>query len=221
MSILLSWILALSIFFNFGTIDILPLESEVSTVTVGTGFLINKNGYIASVAHIIENNKNFVIKYNNKWIRCKLVAVDYNKDVAIFKADIKTDQFLSLNTSFYNHSQVVVYGYPEPDYFGENLKVTVGEVTHAGIFSSYIWTDAITCPGNSGSPLIDDTNRVIGILQGGYWISRTGTANCMSSNFAIYIQDLINLATYNNISYSTISNNVIFNPNTVVLIEAW
>lgn len=211
LSIALAWLLSL----------VLAVDTNNVVMYSGTAFFINGDGYLGSVAHIISNTTHFQIKYNNTWVPCTLVAKDENKDVAIFRVNFKVPYYLSVNTDFPDGEPVNVYGYPQPDDLGENLKISEGQVWHSGLFSSYISTNAVTCPGNSGSPLLDTSNRVVGLLQGGYLWSRTGHYECTRSNYAIYVRDLIDLANENNVQVNSEPQESGFNAETVVLIEAW
>ena len=146
----------------------------------GTGFLIDKEGYILTNNHVVENAD--VIKItlqNEKKYEAKLIGSDSKTDIALLKIvnpDSKNFPYLTLGNSENVEvgEWVVAIGNP----FGLDHTVTTGVVSAkarnigAGPYDEYIQTDASINPGNSGGPLLNMNGEVIGINTAIF--SRTG-----------------------------------------------
>ena len=143
------------------------------TGTTGTGFVINRNGYIATNYHVIEHvdegitvtgiNGQFEKKYN-----AEIVDLDENNDLAILK--INSDLInipYSINTNDNIVTQeVYAYGFPLTDLMGNSISFTKGIVnknTGMGDDIRFLQHEATLQPGNSGGPLFDKNGNVVGI----------------------------------------------------------
>jgi S1-C subfamily serine protease len=138
----------------------------------GSGFVIDKDGYILTNAHVVEGATKVTVDLGKNTLDAKIVGRDTSSDVALLK--VSTDQKnlhpLALGDS--NKVQVgdpvVAIGNP----FGLDRTVTTGIVSalqrqlkapNGFTIEHVIQTDAAINPGNSGGPLIDSRGRVIGI----------------------------------------------------------
>jgi 2-alkenal reductase len=148
----------------------------------GSGFVVSRNGYILTNAHVIttapqqpvEPATNLYVEFTNgDRVDADIVGYDLFSDVGLVKVDPASHQItpLPLGTS----SNVVVgepvaaIGSP----FGNENSLSVGVVSGtrraiSSVTSEYelidaIQTDAAINHGNSGGPLLDGRGRVIGI----------------------------------------------------------
>ena len=71
----------------------------------GTGFFIDRNGYIATNHHVIENAKEIQININNKSYLAKVVISDERSDLAILK--IIDNSFVPLTSINYNFNEEI------------------------------------------------------------------------------------------------------------------
>ena len=146
---------------------------------LGSGFVINDDGYIVTNAHVVSeaghNADEIMVKFadddtkgRGKGHRAEIVGVDSVDDVALLKlTDKKTAlKFISFGDS--DHSQVgewvVAIGNP----YGHSNSVTQGIVSAMGrdldgTRTDFIQTSASINPGNSGGPLVNLNGEVIGI----------------------------------------------------------
>ena len=137
--------------------------------SLGSGFIIDKEGYIVTNNHVIENADEITVKLSNdKEYKAEIVGRDPNTDLALIKID-GADNLHPL--SFGNSdnlavgSWVVAIGSP----FGLEQTVTAGIVSAkgriigSGPYDDFIQTDASINPGNSGGPLINMNGEVVGI----------------------------------------------------------
>lgn len=140
---------------------------------VGTGMIINKDGYVLTNYHVVEGAQQVkVVLSNNKTVNAKVVNYDANYDVAVVKITDKVDIPAVVELGDSDNLQigesVVAIGNPlGTDFFGS---VTTGIVSALNRKidgdtnkSSYIQTDAAINSGNSGGPLINSSGQVIGI----------------------------------------------------------
>jgi S1-C subfamily serine protease len=139
----------------------------------GSGFVLNKDGYIATNAHVVDGAKKVQVRFGeHNPTPAKIVGSDLSTDLAVIKVDptkVKLTPIpLGESSKLHVGDPVVAIGNP----FGFEDTVTTGivsalqrEITAPNDFSidHAIQTDASINPGNSGGPLLDAQGRVIGI----------------------------------------------------------
>ncbi len=144
-------------------------QREFKQQSLGSGFIISKDGYIVTNNHVVANATDVkVILYDKTEYHAKVVGKDPKTDIALIKVDTKGDlPFAELgdSDSLRVGEWVVAIGNP----FGLGHTVTAGIVSAkgriigAGPYDDFIQTDASINPGNSGGPLFDINGKVIGI----------------------------------------------------------
>ncbi|MEC7786365.1 MAG: Do family serine endopeptidase [Nitrospinota bacterium] len=148
----------------------------------GTGFIIDKEGYILTNHHVVDNADVIKITLDNeKEFEAELIGSDSKTDIALLKIIKQTGDFTDFPYLTLGNSSdvevgewVVAIGNP----FGLDHTVTTGVVSAkarnigAGPYDEYIQTDASINPGNSGGPLLNMSGDVIGINTAIF--SRTG-----------------------------------------------
>ena len=164
---------------------------------VGSGFIINEDGYILTNYHVIEGASEISVTLSdNTNVAAKVVNYDENQDVAMLKitdADVKVPAVVELGNSdeLKQGESVIAIGTP----LSTNLSQTVtnGIVsalnrnveTESGVMQNLIQTDASINPGNSGGPLVNTRGQVVGINT----MKATGT-DTEGIGFAIPINDI-------------------------------
>lgn len=154
---------------DFSNIVAEAVKSVVAVRTdksIGTGFVINSNGYIVTNAHVLAGAQRVaVVTYDRQLIAAQIVGSDTVRDVALLKIDGNYPALaLADSKSVRVGNKVVAIGNP----LGLSFTVTEGIVsavdrTGPSNFAEYIQTDVSLNPGNSGGPLIDTQGNVIGI----------------------------------------------------------
>jgi serine protease Do len=137
--------------------------------SLGSGFIINKNGFILTNNHVVEKAEEIKVKLSNeKEFSAEVIGRDPKTDLALIR--IKADTPLT-PLQFGDSDKlevgdwVVAIGNP----FGLGNTVTQGIVSAkyrqigAGAYDNFIQTDASINPGNSGGPLLNTEGEVIGI----------------------------------------------------------
>ncbi len=142
---------------------------EIPRQSLGSGFLIDKDGYILTNNHVVERaDKIKVTLGNGKEYDAKLIGTDQKTDIALVKIDAKEDlPVVRIGDSDMLEvgEWVIAIGNP----FGVGQSVTAGivsakgRVIGAGPYDDFIQTDASINPGNSGGPLINTKGEVVGI----------------------------------------------------------
>jgi serine protease Do len=148
-------------------------EQKVPIKALGSGVIINKEGYILTNNHVVANADSIEVElYDGTKQEAKLIGADSSTDLAVIKIDPTSDmKYAKLGDSdnIKVGQWVVAIGSPR----GFDWTVTAGIVSakhRTGIgalgptgYEDFIQTDASINPGNSGGPLIDLKGEVIGI----------------------------------------------------------
>lgn len=136
---------------------------------VGSGFVIDKAGYIVTNHHVIDGAEKIEIEFKDGMKRqAKIVGTDPKTDLALLKVDVKAD----LHVVPFGRSQdmrvgdwVLTMGNP----FGLSQTATTGIVSArhrnigAGPFDDFLQIDAAINQGNSGGPAFNLKGEVIGV----------------------------------------------------------
>ena len=148
---------------------------QQETEGIGSGFIINEEGYILTNYHVIEGAKEVTVTLSDgNEVKAKVVNYDSNRDVAMLKISddtVKVPAVAELGDSdaLKPGEQVIAIGTPLSKEF--NQTVTSGIVsavnrnveTSSGQQVNLIQTDAAINPGNSGGPLVNTKGEVVGI----------------------------------------------------------
>ncbi len=145
-------------------------EREFKQQSLGSGFVIDKEGYILTNNHVVENADEIKVKtHNTKEYDAEIVGRDPKTDLALIKIkDLKnglTVATLGDSDELLVGEWVIAIGNP----FGLQETVTTGIVSAKwrkigqGPYEDFIQTDASINPGNSGGPLFNMDGQVVGV----------------------------------------------------------
>ncbi len=137
---------------------------------LGSGFIIDRDGYIVTNNHVIDGADEIVIKLqDDREFKAEIVGTDPLTDLALLKINVKganiTPILLGNSDIMEIGDWVVAIGNP----LGLGGTVTAGIVSAKGRvlgdgpYDNFIQTDVSINPGNSGGPLINMNGEVIGI----------------------------------------------------------
>ncbi|WP_312649457.1 trypsin-like peptidase domain-containing protein [Proteiniclasticum sp.] len=165
--------------------------------SIGTGFILNEEGLIATNYHVVERGENIrVILYTGEEATAKVVNFDATNDLAVLQMDesVKVPGVVTLGDSdnIRVGESVIAIGNPlSKDFAGTVTSGIVSATERAVIVGNteynYIQTDAAINGGNSGGPLINARGEVIGINS-----AKISTDSVEGIGFAIPINTLIN-----------------------------
>jgi serine protease Do len=136
----------------------------------GTGFIVDKNGYIMTNLHVVDDADIIKVKMHGDQTeyKARLIGSDIESDVAVIKIDVGKPLpavRIANSDSVQVGDWAVAIGAP----FGLEASVTAGIVSATGRdispqqFQRFIQTDAAINPGNSGGPLVNINGEVIGV----------------------------------------------------------
>lgn len=144
------------------------------TEGIGSGFIINEDGYILTNYHVVEGAKEVTVTLSdNREVKASIVNYDEAQDVAMIKLneDVDVPGVVELGDSdaLQPGEEVLALGTP----LSKNLSFTLtnGIVsalnrnveTETGTTLNLVQTNAAINPGNSGGPLINTKGEVVGI----------------------------------------------------------
>ena len=162
-----------------------PTERKASSL--GSGFIISKEGIIITNNHVIQDAEDILVKVNSKEYKAKVIGSDRYSDIAVLKIE-STDTFVPVNFGDSDKARVgdwvVAIGNP----FGLGGTVTSGIISarnrdiNLTRYDDFIQTDASINQGNSGGPLFNLKGEVIGINTA---IIAPGQAGSIGIGFAI------------------------------------
>ncbi len=172
----------------------IPQESTPGQ-SLGSGFIISREGYILTCAHVIADATEILIRlHDRRELVAKVVGVDRRSDVALLKIEATDLPTVKIGDpdALKVGEWVLAIGSP----FGFESTATAGIVSAKGRslpnenYVPFIQTDVAINPGNSGGPLFNLEGEVVGINAQIY--SRTG--GFMGLSFAVPIDIAMKVA---------------------------
>lgn len=147
-------------------------EEDLDQRSLGSGFIISRDGYVLTNSHVISGADEIFISLSDEdgqEYRARVAGKDDNTDIALIKIQSDRDDFpvavLGDSESLEIGDWIIAIGNP----FGFGHTLTQGivsakaRVIGAGPYDNFIQTDAAINPGNSGGPLINMDGEVVGI----------------------------------------------------------
>jgi len=138
--------------------------------SLGSGFIVNKDGYIVTNDHVVRDAETIQVKLSNESVYSgKVIGSDPKTDIAVIKINTK-EPLPAAVFGDSNKLQVGQWAIAIGNPFGLDRTVTVGVISATGrsnmgieTYEDFIQTDASINPGNSGGPLLNIYGEVIGI----------------------------------------------------------
>ena len=147
-------------------------QDESFTLGNGSGVIISENGYIITNNHVIDQAKMIEVVLNDKRkFKATLVGTDPTTDIALLK--INADQLPCMSIGSSDEMKIGEWVLAVGNPFNLTSTVTAGIVSAKGrdihlletdnSIESFIQTDAVVNPGNSGGALVNLKGELIGI----------------------------------------------------------
>jgi serine protease Do len=178
-----------------------PAQEE-PRASLGSGVIVDKNGYILTNNHVVEKATRMKVKFNgdDTEYEAKLIGTDPLTDLAVIHINKTglTPAKIGNSDAIQVGDWAVAIGSP----FGFQATVTAGIISAKqrriaedgnSTFQPFLQTDAAINPGNSGGPLLNINGEVIGIntmiasRSGGY----QGIGFAMPINTAVRVYNEI------------------------------
>ena len=145
------------------------VPSERRNNNLGSGVIMDQQGYLLTNAHVINNADEIQITlYDGRQSSAEIVGIDADTDLAVLKIDMDNLHVAPSSDSSRVKVGDVVLAIGNPYDFGQT--VTQGIVSAKGrdrvgitTFENFIQTDADINPGNSGGALVSARGKLIGI----------------------------------------------------------
>ncbi len=153
----------------FGNPDELIRPQKRVERSLGSGVIVNEDGYILTNNHVIQNADAIQVSLRDgRTASAKVIGSDPDTDLAVLKVDLTNLPTITLGDSDKTRVGDVALAIGNP--FGVGQTVTMGIVSATGrnklginTFENFIQTDAAINPGNSGGALVDAYGNLIGI----------------------------------------------------------
>ncbi len=175
-------------------------QSRRPTYAVGSGFLVERTGYILTNAHVIQDSAKITVRLDSgDEFTAKVIGTDDETDLAVLKIEPGKDlPVVDLGNS--DNARVGEWVLAIGSPFGLARTVTAGIVSQTNrdtpsttAFQRFIQTDAAINRGNSGGPLVNMKGEVIGVNS--QIATSTGDYNgvgfALPSNEAKYVYEQI------------------------------
>lgn len=183
------------------TISDIPQKPTIESESVpkqilkssGSGFYINKEGFIVTNFHVVNDCSNIIAATQGKEEHLTLISTDPVNDLAVLQDETKVSNYGKFRSGngIQTGSEIAVIGYPLKGLLASGPTSTFGYISALrGIRdnSSRIQISAPIQSGNSGGPVLDDNGDIVGVVVSSvsdkYLYEKTGTIP-QNVNFAI------------------------------------
>jgi S1-C subfamily serine protease len=210
---------------NVKMLKLFPIKNETQNPSItntlpeikstGSGIFINKNGFIITNFHVIEDARSITVQYTDHGktleYSAKVVLSDKQNDLCILQiSDESFKPFLNIKYGIKGAScdvgtSVFAMGYPMSTALGEEVKITDGLISSKTGYQGDVATYQISVPiqpGNSGGPLFDKQGNLVGITN-------AGVRSAENVGYAIKVSYLNNLIDVSPSKISLPSNSMI------------
>ena len=139
---------------------------------IGSGFIINEEGYILTNYHVIQGAQEISVTLSNDvTTTAQIVNYDENQDVAMIKItdeSVKIPATVELgdSDSLQPGEEVIAIGTPLSTELSSTVTISATSrsvAVESGVTMNLIQTDAAINAGNSGGPLVNTKGEVVGI----------------------------------------------------------
>ena len=146
-------------------------DKELFIIGSGTGFFVNKEGYIITNAHVAGICQSLASYINGETHLFRTIALDSRNDLALLRGEYRNKNFLNINPMGAEFGQdIMAFGFPLADNLSSSVKLTRGIVSSLSGPNndiSLIQIDAAIQPGNSGGPVLNYSGQVVGVASSG------------------------------------------------------
>ncbi len=153
-------------------VNINTLSASGYRISSGSGVIISSDGYIITNDHVIEDGSSYEVSmYDRRKLEAKVIGTDPTTDLALIKVQarglrpipygdsdqIEVGQWVLAVGNPFNLSSTVTAGIVSAK--ARNINILQGSYA----IESFVQTDAVVNPGNSGGALVNEQGELIGI----------------------------------------------------------
>lgn len=163
----------------FGFYKILPYKQPIIVKVLvtsndndsweGTGFFVDDN-LLMTAGHIVEDANRIVIQYSdNKMLEAEIWKDANDCDVGLIKVSTPEKESKVKLVDADIKDKITIIGNPGGYFPVTSIGIISGKNIEESFFGSnkFLLSDCLTGPGNSGSPVFNRRNNVVGIVIGG------------------------------------------------------
>lgn len=147
-----------------------------ATRSVGTGFVVDSDGYILTAEHVLSDTERvWVTTDSGRVYEAHVAAADRRSDLALLKVDVKGLPAVEFAPTVERGQWVLTLGNPFGLATSGEMACSVGVISatdrhlnklsadQCRDYSHLLQTTAAINPGNSGGPLFDLNGKVVGV----------------------------------------------------------
>jgi len=176
------------------------------TLVVGTGFFVSEHGYILTNAHVVSGCKQIQTRDGRS---ASLITKDEKIDLALLsvRGESPAVARFRLQPASRVGDSVVAFGFPLQGILSSGGNLTTGTIAaETGIADDprFFQISAPVQPGSSGSPLLDSSGDVVGIVEAkldAMETLRTAGDIPQNVNFAIRASEAVKFLERNGVPY--------------------
>ncbi|TKB56135.1 S1 family peptidase [Ferrimonas aestuarii] len=199
-------------------VDLKSLINQSKPNSSGTGFFIDKQGSVATAAHVVDECLAIEIAYEGKTYAATLKEKSNLLDLAVISSDIPNTDHANITESYKPNlgKPVFVTGFPLSGILSDYPSLTVGNVSSygglKGAKGQFQFTAPIQ-PGNSGGAVVDYQGHLVGIvsssLNQSMMLEKAGTT-AQNVNFGVEHQLFKKFLDKNKVGYVMSNDDVNF-----------
>ncbi|MDN4502028.1 trypsin-like peptidase domain-containing protein [Alteromonadaceae bacterium BrNp21-10] len=148
-----------------------PYQQRQERISLGSGVIMNEEGYILTCYHVIRNAETISVRLNDgRILEAQQVGQDAYTDLAVLKVESDNLAVIPQQPEITNRVGDLVLAIGNPYNVGQTITQGVisatgrnGLSTNANGYASFIQMDATLNEGNSGGALIDSNGYLVGI----------------------------------------------------------
>jgi len=159
----------------------LPAPSSEFHSSLGSGVILNQQGYLVTNNHVIEKADEIVVALQDgREALAKVIGTDPGTDLAVLKINLPNLPAIMIEASDNLRVGDVVLAIGNPFDFGQTVTkgiISAKSRTSVGLnrYENFLQTDAAINPGNSGGALINTRGNLVGISTAIF--SKSGGSN--------------------------------------------
>ena len=192
-------------------------------VSTGTGFYVSQDGHVLTNAHVVEHCGKVRLRDLDGTLRdAFLMARDQQNDLALLKVAFTAPAVASFTGKRMRLGQaIVIYGFPLSGLLTSTGNLTTGSVAGLagpGEDARLLQISAPIQPGNSGSPVLDVSGNVLGVVVSkldAIAVAKTTQDIPQNINFAIKGTLATNFLESRNVDFTKSSEDSALPPETI------
>jgi S1-C subfamily serine protease len=163
----------------------------------GTGFFVNREGYLLTNAHVVNGCTDAFVRQNNTdFVPASIAARDTTNDLAVLKINQSNVAYAKFRGTppVRLGDSVVVFGFPLTGVLSKTGNLSTGLVASLAGIADDITKIQISAPiqsGNSGGAVVDQSGHVVGVVVSKANLQASGSSDdpqievVQNANFAI------------------------------------